>query len=147
MVVRVTSRPGPRPVGLPRWVVVPAVVGTLFVLVPLAALVAQVEWSDFWGLITSESSVSALALSLRTSAVSTLVCVLLGEATDLTGFWRWLGQTGVLVAAVLMPMGFFFSAMGTGRERPSRWVVLLPVGAAVLAAGVGTLGVGLLTTA
>ena len=74
-----------------------------------------------------------------------LVSVLLGEATDLTGFWRWLGQTGVLVAAVVMPMGFFFSAMGAGRERPSRWVVLLPVGATVLAAGVVTLGVGLLT--
>lgn len=74
-----------------------------------------------------------------------LVCLLLGEATDLTGFWRWLGQTGVLVAAILMPMGFFFSAMGAGRERPSRWVALLPVGATVLAAGAVTLGIGLLT--
>ena len=74
-----------------------------------------------------------------------LVCVLLGEATDLQGWWRWLGQTGVLIAAVLMPMGFFFSAMGPGRERPSRWVVLLPAGAVVLGAGVATLGVGLLT--
>ena len=73
-----------------------------------------------------------------------LVCVLLGEATDLAGGWRWLGQTGVLVAAILMPMGFFFSAMGAGRDRPNGWVVLLPVGAVVLAAGVVTLGVGLL---
>jgi hypothetical protein len=76
-----------------------------------------------------------------------LLCVLLGEATDLVGFWRWLGQTGVLVAAVLMPMGFFFSAMGAGRERPNRFIVLLPVGGTVLAAGVVTLGVGLLTSA
>ncbi|WP_182113603.1 MULTISPECIES: hypothetical protein [unclassified Actinotalea] len=75
-----------------------------------------------------------------------LVCVLLGEATDLDGFWRWLGQTGVLVAAVLMPAGFFLSAHGPGRDRPNRWVVLLPVGAVVLAAGVVTLGVGLLAT-
>jgi hypothetical protein len=73
-----------------------------------------------------------------------LVCLLLGEATDLTGSWRWLAQTGVLVAAVLMPMGFFFSAMGRGREEPSRWVALLPIGAAALAAGVVTLAVGLL---
>ncbi|MDC7121255.1 hypothetical protein OMK64_06870 [Cellulomonas fimi] len=74
-----------------------------------------------------------------------LVCVLLGEATSLDGFWRWLAQTGVLVAAILMPAGFFLSAVGAGRTRPSRLVVLLPAGATVLAAGVVTLGVGLLT--
>lgn len=74
-----------------------------------------------------------------------LLCVLLGESTGLAGGWRWLAQTGVLVSAVLMPMGFFFSAMGAGRERPSRWVVLLPLGGLVLAAGVVTLGVGLIT--
>ena len=74
-----------------------------------------------------------------------LVCLLLGEATDLTGFWRWLAQTGVLVAAILMSAGFFLSAIGPGRERPGPAVALLPVGAVVLAAGVVTLGTGLLT--
>lgn len=74
-----------------------------------------------------------------------LVCLLLGEATVLSGAARWLAQTGVLVAAVVMPLGFFLSATGPGRERPSRWVALLPVGATVLAAGVVTLGIGLLT--
>lgn len=73
-----------------------------------------------------------------------LVCVLLAEATDLTGFWRWLGATGVLVAAIVMPAGFFLSAIGAGREVPNRAVVLLPVGATVLVAGVVTLGLGLL---
>ncbi|WP_069387207.1 hypothetical protein [Cellulosimicrobium cellulans] len=73
-----------------------------------------------------------------------LVCLLLAESTALTGFWRWLGATGVLVAAILMPAGFFLSATGTGREAPNRAVVLLPAGAVVLAAGVVTLAVGLL---
>ena len=73
-----------------------------------------------------------------------LVCLLLGEATSLTGFWRWLAQTGVLVAAILMSAGFFFSAMGRGRERPNGFVVLLGAGAVMLAAGVVALGVGLL---
>ncbi|WP_456825284.1 hypothetical protein [Cellulomonas sp. P5_E12] len=73
-----------------------------------------------------------------------LVCLLLGEATSLTGFWRWLAQTGVLLAAIVMSAGFFFSAMGPGRERPNRAVALLGVGAVLLAAGVVTLGVGLL---
>jgi uncharacterized membrane protein SirB2 len=74
-----------------------------------------------------------------------LLCVLLTEATALTGFARWLAATGVLVAAILMPAGFFFSAMGRGRTRPNRAVVLLPAGAVLLAAGVVTLSVGLLT--
>lgn len=73
-----------------------------------------------------------------------LVCLLLAESTGLTGFWRWLAATGVLVAAILMPAGFFLSATGTGRETPNRAVVLLPAGAAVLAAGLVTLAVGLL---
>ncbi len=72
-----------------------------------------------------------------------LVCVLLAESTDLTGFWWWLAATGVLVAAILLPAGFFLSAVGSGREAPNRAVVLLPVGGAVLAAGVVTLAIGL----
>ncbi|MGZ5370167.1 ABC transporter permease [Aeromicrobium sp.] len=47
-------------------------------MLPLAAMVARVEWSDFPGLVTSESSVDALVLSLRTSAMSTLLCILFG---------------------------------------------------------------------
>ncbi|MGZ5420572.1 MAG: ABC transporter permease [Aeromicrobium sp.] len=47
-------------------------------MLPLAAIVARVEWSDFPGLVTSESSVDALVLSLRTSAMSTLLCILFG---------------------------------------------------------------------
>ncbi|WP_353706741.1 hypothetical protein ABRQ22_10830 [Cellulosimicrobium sp. ES-005] len=72
-----------------------------------------------------------------------LVCLLLAEATDLTGFWRWLAATGVLVAAILLPAGFFLSAVGSGREAPNRAVVLLPAGGLVLASGVVTLAIGL----
>ncbi len=74
-----------------------------------------------------------------------LLSLLLTEATGLTGGWQWLARTGALVAAIVMPAGFFFSAMGRGRERPNRFVVLLPVGAAFLIAGLLTLGVGLVT--
>ncbi|MFB7797485.1 hypothetical protein [Isoptericola sp. NPDC056134] len=74
-----------------------------------------------------------------------LLCVVLAEATDLVGGWRWLAATGVLVAAILLPAGFFLSAVGAGRTSPNRAVLLLPAGAVVLAAGVVTLAVGLLT--
>ena len=35
-----------RPVGLPRWVYVPALVGAAFVLLPLVAIARQVDWGD-----------------------------------------------------------------------------------------------------
>lgn len=47
-------------------------------LLPLLAIVLRVDWTNFLGLITSESSTAALLLSLRTSATSTLLCILLG---------------------------------------------------------------------
>lgn len=74
-----------------------------------------------------------------------LICLVLTDATALTGFTGWVGRTGVLWAAILMPAGFFLSSMAPGAERPNRWIMLLWVGAASLAAGVVTLGVGLLT--
>ncbi|MFC8733353.1 hypothetical protein ACFT5B_12920 [Luteimicrobium sp. NPDC057192] len=73
-----------------------------------------------------------------------LLCVLLTEATTLGGPVRWVAATGVLVGAVLMPAGFFLSALGNGRTRPSGLVVLLVLGATAVAVGVVTLGVGLL---
>jgi molybdate transport system permease protein len=63
---------------LPRWIYLPAVVGGLFVMLPLIAIVAKVDWPQFAALITSESSLAALALSLKTAAASTLLCVLFG---------------------------------------------------------------------
>lgn len=57
---------------------VPAVLGGAFIVLPLAAMLLRVQWSQFWELITSESSFAALWLSLKTSAASTVLCVLLG---------------------------------------------------------------------
>jgi len=50
----------------------------IFVVLPLAAMITRVQWGNFFALITSDSSVAALALSLRTSATSTLLCVVFG---------------------------------------------------------------------
>jgi molybdate transport system permease protein len=64
--------------GVPRWVVAVAIVGGLFVALPLVALIARVDWADFVTLVTSPSSVDALLLSLRTAVAATVLCVLLG---------------------------------------------------------------------
>lgn len=75
-----------------------------------------------------------------------LVCVLYTEAAGQTGLWEWLSRSGVAIAAILMPAGFFFSSMGSARHQPNRLIWLVYIGAAMLAAGVISLGVGLLTS-
>ncbi|WP_457973511.1 ABC transporter permease [Arthrobacter sp. D1-17] len=64
--------------GIPYWVYLIAAAGALLVLLPLAAMAARVNWAQFVPLVTSQSSLDALGLSLRTSAVSTLLCIILG---------------------------------------------------------------------
>ncbi|WP_166344832.1 hypothetical protein [Phytoactinopolyspora limicola] len=74
-----------------------------------------------------------------------IVAAILTDATDLDGAAAWLARSGVAIAAILMPAGFFFSSMGAGRTKPNGLIVLVWTGAIVLAAALITLGVGLLT--
>lgn len=74
-----------------------------------------------------------------------LLCQLLADSTDQSGFFDWLSRSGVAGAALLMPGGFFLSSMGRGREKPNGLILVVFVGAAVLAAGLLSLGIGLLT--
>jgi molybdate transport system permease protein len=64
--------------GLPRWIYLPAAVSAAFIGLPLVAMATRVNWGDFIPLVTSESSLAALQLSLKTSTASTLVCLVLG---------------------------------------------------------------------
>ncbi|MGJ9413006.1 ABC transporter permease [Aeromicrobium sp. CF4.19] len=89
---------------LPRWVLVPAGVGVAFIVLPLAAIVLRVDWAQFPTLVTSPSSQAALWLSLRTSAVSTVLCVLLGAPLALVlARSRFPGQS-LLRSLVLLPL-------------------------------------------
>lgn len=65
-------------ISLPGWVYAPATLGAAFVVLPLVAMAAKVDWSQFWPLITSTGSRAALLLSLRTAAASTALCLLVG---------------------------------------------------------------------
>lgn len=62
----------------PAWVLLPAGLGCLLVVLPLAGMLAALDPSSLWPLLTSPASQDALWLSLRTAAVSTLLCVVLG---------------------------------------------------------------------
>jgi len=89
---------------LPRWIYVPAALGALFVVLPLIAVAAKVDWSRFLELISSESSVTALILSLKTATASTVLCVLLG-----------------------VPMALVLARSGSRVVRWTRPLILLPL--------------------
>lgn len=73
-----------------------------------------------------------------------LVAAILTDATTLAGAWSTIARSGIPVAAILMPAGFFLSSMGTDVHEPNRLIVLVWLGAVSLAASAATLGVGLL---
>src|ERR1700761_5817214 len=77
--------------------------------------------------------------------ILSLTALLYADAARLTGLWGWLSRVGVPAAALLIPGGFFFSSMGAGRDRPNALIALVYVGGVVLAVGLASLGIGLLT--
>lgn len=89
---------------IPRWVFVLAAIGALFILLPLVAMVARVQWSQFGTLVTSESSVAALILSLQTAVTSTVLCVLFGVPMALALARSSFAGQKVLRALVLLPL-------------------------------------------
>ena len=76
--------------------------------------------------------------------VLALICQLFADAAGLSGLPNWLTRSGVAFSAILMPAGFFFSSMGAGRTEPNRLIILVFAGAALLAASLLALGIGLL---
>lgn len=89
---------------LPRWLYPPAAIGATLVLLPLVGMLTRVDWANFVDLVTSDSALTALGLSIRTSIAATILCVLFGvpmaavlARTDFPG-------QGVLRSLVLLPL-------------------------------------------
>ncbi|MHB1065675.1 MAG: ABC transporter permease [Georgenia sp.] len=90
--------------GLPRWVLVPATLAALLVAIPVLGMLLRVPWSRFGALITSEASLGALALSLRTSMLSTVIVVVLGVPLGLVLARVHLPGRRVIRTVVLLPL-------------------------------------------
>ena len=89
---------------MPRWLLLPAAAGALLILLPLAALLLRVQWNELPALLTSESALAALWLSLRTATVSTVLCLVLGvPMAVLLARSRFRGL-GLVRSMVLMPL-------------------------------------------
>jgi molybdate transport system permease protein len=94
--------PGRLPV--PWWLPLPAVVGGLFVVVPVVAMTGRVDPGSFLALVTAPASLSALGLSLGTAAAATGIAFVLGYPLAVLfarSRSRW---TGIARAVVLLPL-------------------------------------------
>jgi hypothetical protein len=73
-----------------------------------------------------------------------LVGLILVDAAGMTGFWSWVGRLAIPIAAILISAGFFASSAGKNVTQPNRAMIVVWLGAASLALGVLTIGIGLL---
>jgi hypothetical protein len=76
--------------------------------------------------------------------ILSLVGLLYADAAGLDGPLGTVARSGIPIAALLMSAGFFLSSLGAGREEPNRFIFLVFLGGASLAAGLIALAVGLL---
>ncbi|MBN9189925.1 MAG: molybdate ABC transporter permease subunit [Microbacterium sp.] len=81
---------------VPPIIAVPAVLGLALLVLPLAALVARVDWTTFWPDITSQPALDALRLSVVTGLIATVACTILGVPLALV-----IARSGARTAAVL----------------------------------------------
>ena len=88
----------------PAVVAVLAVAGAAFVILPLLGLVVRAPWSDAWSLLTTESALIALRLSLVVSLLAALISVVLGAPLGwILARARFPGRS-VLRAVVILPL-------------------------------------------
>ena len=74
-----------------------------------------------------------------------LICQIFADAIDPGAPLAGIARSGVPLAAILIPAGYFLSSGGRGTTAPNRFIVLIYAGAASLALGVVALGIGLLS--
>ncbi|MFZ1362928.1 MAG: ABC transporter permease [Candidatus Nanopelagicales bacterium] len=75
-----------------------------FLVIPLVAMLSRVTWAEFPALISSDSSLAALKLSLVTAACSTLICLILGVPIALVLARTQLPGRAFLRVLVLLPL-------------------------------------------
>ncbi|MCK6081746.1 ABC transporter permease subunit [Microbacterium sp. EYE_5] len=89
---------------VPRSLAVPAFVGLAFLILPLLALIARVEWSTFVADVTSPAALEALGLSFGTGAAATVACIVIGVPLALLIARSGPRLAAVLRAAVTVPL-------------------------------------------
>ncbi|WP_404434072.1 ABC transporter permease [Microbacterium lacus] len=81
---------------VPQILLLPAVLGLALLVLPLLALIGKVEWSTLWADVSSPEAATALMLSLGTSLLATVLCLIVGVPLALA-----IARSGARTAAVL----------------------------------------------
>jgi len=89
---------------MPRWILLPAAVGAVFILLPIFALLTQVELTELPSLLSSAAALSALWLSLRTALLATVLCLVLGVPLALMLSQLRFRGSGILRTLILLPL-------------------------------------------
>jgi hypothetical protein len=76
-----------------------------------------------------------------------LICQLLADVAMLPDWLTWIARLGAPCAAILMPLGFFLSALSPRVTKPTGMIRLVYAGAGILAVAILILGVGLIRSA
>jgi hypothetical protein len=76
--------------------------------------------------------------------VLSLVLLRYVDEAALSPGWKRLARLAAPAAAILVPLAFFVSVASPDATAPNAWIFLAYAGAALLAVGVVTLGVGLI---
>lgn len=79
--------------------------------------------------------------------ILSLVILRYVDEAALSAGWKWVARLGAPIAAIFIPLAFFVSVAAPSATRPSGILNLVYLGGASLAAGILTLGVGLIRAA
>lgn len=108
----------------PRWLWAGAGLALAYLGLPIAGLLAQIPWGDVPRILSSPEALAALGVSLRTVAVSTIICVLLGVPlavvmSRMTGRVAEAARVLVTIPMVLPPVVAGLALLATfGRASP-----------------------------
>ena len=101
--------------------------------------------------VTGKQSANAMQKSMfRAGHAHAGVLIILGLLVTLfvdgadVGVWGRVAADGVLACAIIIPGGFFFSAIGRDPQRPNRWIALVWVGFGVLSVSLVAAGIQLI---
>ncbi|GAA1138207.1 ABC transporter permease [Nesterenkonia lutea] len=88
----------------PRWILLPAALGAVFILLPITALLIRIELAELPALLSSAAALSALWLSLRTAVLATVLCTVLGVPLALVLSHASFKGSGALRTLILLPL-------------------------------------------
>lgn len=106
----------------PRWILIGAVLAVLALSLPIAGMLIDMPWADVPEILSSPSALAALGVSLRTVAISTVICVMLGVPlavymSRLPGRWGEVLRMAVTIPMVLPPVVAGLALLSTFGKR------------------------------